>query len=168
MRAAKVTLLILSLIALSVFQVINRMTVNPTTSSGNGNPALLLGAVLIPIFILMVLLWVRVLRVHSVKIRTSLLGLLAISIHLVIAFKYHKHVLNQYREFIKNAFIEKSGTVDLQYVESITSFLGIHVNNQYFNLNTFFMFLTFSIFIAFAYHLWDLVEEKNNATNSRH
>ncbi len=156
MKVAKGMLFIFSLTALAIFQIANRMTAGPTTTSGNGNPVLVGVFILVPIFFLMVMLWVRVFHVHSIGIRTSLIGLFVISIHLIVAFIYQKHALDQYREFIKNAFIEKDGMVDLQYVESITSFLGIHVNNQYFNLNTFFMFFTFSIFVAFVYLLWDL------------
>lgn len=60
---------------------------------------------------------------------------------------------------IKNALIEKDGYVDIQYLQSITSGLTIHVNNQFFNINTFFMFLTSTIFIALIYNVSALLEK---------
>lgn len=160
MRAAKITMLILTIISFCLFQVMNRMTVSPTTSSGNGNPALFFGMILVPIFVLMFLLWLRILRVHAVQMKATIIGLVVTSIHLIISFLYQRNALDHYREFVKSELLKKYKSVDVQYVESITSFLSIHINNQYFNINTFFMFLSFSLLLAFAYYLWDLFDAK--------
>lgn len=124
------------------------MTVSPVTISGNGNPALIVVAILLPMFFLMVILWVRILKVHSISKRFYIVGIILTFVHLILAFIYQRISLTNYRDVIKDALIEKNGEVDDQYVQSITTVLDIHVNNQYFNINTFFMFISLSIFIA--------------------
>ncbi|MGE7926714.1 hypothetical protein [Lysinibacillus xylanilyticus] len=160
MKDAKVTLFMTSFVVLLLFYVSNQMTVRPGTISGNGNPALLVGAPLLPLFILMVLSWGRIFRVHSINQRFSIVGIILTFVHLIIAFIYQRISLANYREIIKDAYFEKYGEVDSQYLQQITTGLTIHVNNQYFNVNTFFMFISFSIFIALAFYLWDTQENK--------
>ncbi|WP_197140877.1 hypothetical protein [Lysinibacillus sphaericus] len=137
------------------------MTVSPVTISGNGNPALIVVAILLPMFFLMVILWVRILKVHSISKRFYIVGIILTFVHLILAFIYQRISLTNYRDVIKDALIEKNGEVDDQYVQSITTVLDIHVNNQYFNINTFFMFISLSIFIALVvFYLLDSQEEK--------
>ncbi|MGE7689791.1 hypothetical protein ACQKMI_11315 [Lysinibacillus sp. NPDC097214] len=165
MKAAKLTLFITSLVVLILFYVININTVSPITVSGNGNPFLLVVAPLLPLFILMVLLWGRILRVHSISQRFSIVGIILTFVHLMIAFIYQRISLANYRDIIKDAYLEKYGKVDSQYIQDITTVLSIHVNNQYFNVNTFFMFISFSIFIAFIFYLWGIHENKIENSN---
>ena len=73
---------------------------------------------------------------------------------------YQKSQLSEYRQVIKSALMKRNGVVDEEYVNAITEGLSIHINNQYFNFNTYFMFLTFSIFVANVYFLWDILEKK--------
>ncbi|MBG9453794.1 hypothetical protein ABE61_06790 [Lysinibacillus sphaericus] len=161
MKVAKITLLITSLVVLLLFYLSNRMTVSPVTISGNGNPALIVVAILLPMFFLMVILWVRILKVHSISKRFYIVGIILTFVHLILAFIYQRISLTNYRDVIKDALIEKNGEVDDQYVQSITTVLDIHVNNQYFNINTFFMFISLSIFIALVvFYLLDSQEEK--------
>jgi len=137
------------------------MTVSPVTISGNGNPALIVVAILLPMFFLMVILWVRILKVHSISKRFYIVGIILTFVHLILAFIYQRISLTNYRDVIKDALIEKNGEVDDRYVQSITTVLDIHVNNQYFNINTFFMFISLSIFIALVvFYLLDSQEEK--------
>lgn len=161
MKVAKITLLITSLVVLLLFYLSNRMTVSPVTISGNGNPALIVVAILLPMFFLMVILWVRILKVHSISKRFYIVGIILTFVHLILAFIYQRISLTNYRDVIKDALIEKNGEVDDRYVQSITTVLDIHVNNQYFNINTFFMFISLSIFIALVvFYLLDSQEEK--------
>lgn len=160
LKGTKLTLFITSLGVLLLFYLNNQMTVRPGTISGNGNPALIVGASLLPLFIFMVLLWRRIFRVHSISQRFSIVGIILTFIHLIIAFIYQRISLANYREIIKDAYLEKYGEVDSQYLQQITTGLTIHVNNQYFNVNTFLMFISFSIFIALALYLWDTQENK--------
>ncbi|MFF2176164.1 hypothetical protein ACFVT8_06875 [Lysinibacillus sp. NPDC058147] len=163
MKGAKLKLFITSLVVLLLFYLMNQMTTRPGTISGNGNPALIVVTILIPLFILMVFLWGRIFRVHSINQRFSIVGIILTFVHLTIAFIYQRIALANYRNIIKDALIKEGGEVDNQYLQDITTGLTIHVNNQYFNLNTFFMFISFSIFIALAFYLWDTRE--NNIGN---
>ncbi|WP_057762764.1 hypothetical protein [Cytobacillus praedii] len=148
MKGVKIILLIVYLLVLGVFLVINQMTPTPSASSGNGNPALLLAWVILPLLYFSVLLWIRILRRYSINTFFSLGWLFVIIIHQIIAFSYQKREINEYRQVIKNTLFKRYGNVDEEYVRTITKVLSIHVNNQYFNLNTYFMFVTFSILVA--------------------
>jgi hypothetical protein len=162
MKIAKITLFVVSILALGVFLLVNQMTPNPGTSSGNGNPALLIAWILIPLLIFMVILWVRIFRVHSINTTIFIISIFGILVHLTGAFFFQKNALNEYRQVIQEALIKRNGVADADYIQSITSGLSFHVNNQYFNINTYFMFLTFSIFLAIVYNFWDLWEKKES------
>ena len=160
MKIAKIMLFIVCILALGVFMVINQLTPNPGASSGNGNPGFFISWILLPLFYFMVILWVRIFRVHSINIYGYIICMFGIIVHLVTAFFYQKNQLSEYRQVIKSALIKRNGVADEEYVNAITEGLSIHVNNQYFNFNTYFMFLTFSIFVAIVYILWDIWEKK--------
>lgn len=162
MKATKVTLIILSLLTLVIFLMINQSTVEPGSSSGNGNPLLLMTFVLVPILILMVICWVIIMRVHNLNRKNSIVILSISFIHIIGAFVYHRYSLNNYIEVIRNAIIERNGSVNSDYLNDITSIFSIHVNNQYFNVNTFLVFISISILIALIYHLWDLFDRRKN------
>ena len=163
MKFAKITLFIVNILALGIFLIVNQMTPTPGTSSGNGNPALLIAWILIPLLIFMVILWVRIFHVNSISTTVFIISIFGILVHLAVAFFYQKNELNEYRHVIKNAFINRDGVADPEYIQSITSGLSIHVNNQYFNTNTYFMYVTFSIFVAIVYTLWDIWEKKEKS-----
>ncbi|VDG98585.1 Uncharacterised protein [Lysinibacillus sphaericus] len=161
MKIAKITLFVVSLLLLGVFLLGNQMTPNPGTSSGNGNPALLIVFMLIPVFIFMVFLWVRIFHVHSLGNTAIIISILAILVQLSAAFIYQRHAFVEYRQVIEDALLKNYGVEDAEYVQSITTGLSIHVNNQYFNLNTYFMFVTFSILIAIVYTVFEKKEKAN-------
>lgn len=154
-------LIVVGILALGVFLLINQMTPEPGTTSGNGNPALLIALILIPLFIIMVILWVRIFRMRSISTPVYIFGIVGILSHLTIAFMYRQKELNEYREVIKDALISRDGVADAEYVQAITSGLSIHINNQNFNINTYFMFVTFSILVAIVYLLSDNAGKKN-------
>ena len=155
MKIAKITLLVASILSLGIFLLSKQMTPIPGTTSGNGNPALFLSLILIPLFVLMVILWIRILNVHSFSNNVLIIGILGIFIHLTVGLLYQRNALIEYRQIIEDALFKKEGVVDAEYLQSITSLFSIHVNNQYFNLNTFFMFVTFSILVAILYTIWE-------------
>ena len=163
MKFAKITLFVVNILVLGVFLLGKQMTPIPGTSSGNGNPAILIAWFLIPVLIFVVILWVRIFRANSISITFFIISIFGILVHLTVAFFYQKNELNEYRQVIKNALINRDGVADAEYIQSITSGLSIHVNNQYFNINTYFMFVTFSIFVAIVYTLWDLWEKKEKS-----
>ncbi|MFS0816172.1 hypothetical protein ABC382_04235 [Lysinibacillus sp. 1P01SD] len=159
MKATKLVLLAVQLIVLVLFMGIHLMTATPGSSSGNGNPALLLLMIVVPLFIIMVLLWQRIFRYYKLTKQVVIIGLLFTSLHIIAGIMYQRMELDNYRGVIEKALIKQYGYADQQYLLDITSGLTIHVNNQYFNLNTFFMLVSFSVFIAL---LWLVVLEEKN------
>ncbi|QPQ30798.1 hypothetical protein [Lysinibacillus sp. JNUCC 51] len=109
MKGTKLTLFIASLGVLLLFYLNNQMTVRPGTISGNGNPALIVGASLLPLFIFMVILWGRIFQVHSISQSFSIAGIILTFVHLIIAFIYQKISLANYREIIKDAYLKSMG-----------------------------------------------------------
>lgn len=160
LKSTKIVLIVVYVVVLVVFLVINQMTPRPGTSSGNGNPALLLACVLLPLFYYIVILWIRIFRVHSINIYVFIGCMFGIIVHQIIAFFYQKSEWNEYRQVIKNAEFKRYGIVDEEYFHAITNGLSIHGNNQYFNYNTYFMFVTFSLFVAIVCNL--LEKKKRN------
>jgi heme/copper-type cytochrome/quinol oxidase subunit 2 len=150
MKIAKSLLLVISVIILGIFLFFNKTTPQPGASSGNGNPAILAVLFLIPLFILLVLLWVRVFTVHSISNLGLMIFAIGNVIHLIIAFFYQKKEFNEYRQVIAEAILKRTGFVDMEYIDAITRGLSIHVNNQYFNLNTYFMFMSLQWLLPFC------------------
>lgn len=165
MKFAKVKLFVVHILALGIFLIVNQVTPTPGDTSGNGNPALLIIWILIPLLIFMVILWVHIFRMSSISTTFFIISIFGILIHLTVAIFYQKNELNKYREVIKIALINREGVADAQYIQSITSGLDIHVNNQNFNINTYFMFVTFSILLAIVYTLWNTREKKGKSLN---
>ncbi|MEK5231995.1 hypothetical protein MHB42_09490 [Lysinibacillus sp. FSL K6-0232] len=54
--------------------------------------------------------------------------------------------------------LQQNGTADLHYINAITTGLTIHVNNQYFNLYTFFLLISVSVLLAC---LWCLMDKQD-------
>jgi len=142
------------------------MTVTPGTTSGNGNPALFIGFTLIPIMISMVFLWIRIINTKTIKNKFLIAGMLLIVIHWIIAFMYQMKEFRIYKEVIKNALLEKDGVVSTEYLNSITSIFSVYVNNQYFNLNTFIMFLTLSLFVAILFCILGRLEKSQTKSQN--
>lgn len=142
-----------ALIALGLVLFGNRMTPSPGTSSGNGNPAILLLIPLGILFLGLVYQWVLVWKdVKMSRTRLSLL-ILALAGYITAGYVYQLHRLEGYREVLAEAFKLKWGTVDWEHIEDITTggLLSIHLNNQFFNWNTYFMMVAFSLLLGFLY-----------------
>ena len=160
MKNKKITLCIICLLVLGVFLIINQMTPNPGTSSGNGNPALLIAWVLLPFFFVMFFLWVQIFRKHTISTSFQIISISGITIHLIVAFLYQRYELNKYKQVIKDALIKRDGGVDAEYFNAITKGMSIHINNQNFNFNTYFMFISFSILVSIVYLFLDGLTKK--------
>ncbi|MFF2797052.1 hypothetical protein [Lysinibacillus xylanilyticus] len=165
MKFAKVKLFIVHILVLGTFLIVNQVTPSPGDTSGNGNPALLIIWILIPLLIFIVILWVHIFRMSSISTTFFIISIFGILVHLTVSIFYQKKELNEYREVIKIALIKREGVADAQYIQSITSGLDIHMNNQNFNINTYFMFVTFSILLAIIYTLWNTWEKKEKIQN---
>ncbi|MGE7909326.1 hypothetical protein [Lysinibacillus xylanilyticus] len=165
MKFAKVKLFIVHILVLGIFLIVNQVTPSPGDMSGNGNPALLIIWILIPLLIFIVILWVHIFRMSSISTTVFIISIFGILVHLTVSIFYQKNELNEYREIIKIALIKREGVANAEYIQSITSGLDIHMNNQNFNINTYFMFVTFSILLAIIYTLWNTWEKKEKSQN---
>lgn len=142
-KALFATLIIIFLI----FMFGNSMTTTPGRSSGNGNPAILLLFPLSIFFIVLTFQWFKVFKGKMIsKKRVIILSLLVICHH-VIGVYFQIMSFRSYRIFLAKVYEGQFGTIDWDYINSITSGLSIHINNQYFNINTYFLFLSLSLFI---------------------
>lgn len=159
MKLAKTGLILTIIITGSIFYLMHAMTVQPGSISGNGNPALIFIAPLAICFVILVVLWKRVFVVHQMSKRFVKVGMLLTGGYVIIGFVLQRIGLNRYKDVIYKAILEAEGQVDLHYVESITSGLSIHVNNQYFNVNTFFMFISITLLLAFYTYKQDIQVE---------
>jgi hypothetical protein len=149
----KMLLMGVCLLAALLFWFANIMNPNPGQTSGNGNPAILLAGILILLFCYLVYLWVRTFRRFPIKPYYFRISMAAIITHLIVASLYQRSSFHNYRNVLADAYQEDFGFVDWQYIDSITSFMSIHINNQYFNMNTYLMFLTSSILVALVVDL---------------
>ncbi|TKC18873.1 hypothetical protein [Robertmurraya kyonggiensis] len=147
-RKEKIVLLVLCIFTMLLFWLGNLMNPKPGSSSGNGNPAILIMWTLVPLFCYLVYLWFRVIRSYTIKKMIISLGSLLILVHLIVAYLYQRSAFLKYREILAEAYKANFGFIDWEYIDQITTFSSIHVNNQYFNPNTYLMFLTASILIA--------------------
>jgi len=135
------------IITLLIFWFGNAMTTTPGRSSGNGNPAIILFIPLFILFIVLVFQWFKIFRHKIISIKTILICSLVAICHQVLGIYYQMISFRNYRDFLAEVYEGQFGEVDWQYVHSITTGLSIHINNQYFNINTYLLFLNFSLFV---------------------
>lgn len=123
-----------------IFYLGNLMTVQPEYISGNGNPALI-GLFLFFFFMLLFMLgWMELMA--NVHPRLLWSGFLFIPVLLVSAYRYQMNAFDRYRVYVTEIVLNQPGRGDLDYANSITSdVFSIYMNNQLFNVNTFFMYV---------------------------
>ncbi|MFE8699683.1 hypothetical protein ACFYKX_03485 [Cytobacillus sp. FJAT-54145] len=131
-----------------LFYFINIMTPHPGQSSGNGNPAIIVMGVIVLLFIWSVLLWGRVLSNFDFPYKVYRIFIIFILLHWTFGVYFQRQSFLEYRELLSSIQQKNFGVVDLEYISQITSFMSIHVNNQYFNANTYLLCLSLSILIA--------------------
>lgn len=136
------------IITIPLFWFGNLMNPNPGSSSGNGNPAIIIMAILLVLFLTMVYFWIKIIINYSIKSSVSILGILLISAHLIVSFLYQRNSFLNYKQILANSYKEQFGYIDWTYIDQITSFFSMHMNAQYFNVNTYFMFITSAILIS--------------------
>ncbi|MDQ0208630.1 hypothetical protein [Alkalicoccobacillus murimartini] len=142
----KLILLLLYVLTAGIF-LLCHLTASSTVpfSAGNGNVALYFIIILIPILIGIVYLLSDFLRhlVINKKHLNIIILLLITQICLGIFYQYNQ--LDNYRDTLANAYFDYFGYHDMEYIHMITVGFSSQLNNQYFNLNTWFMFLSFTI-----------------------
>ncbi|MBU9711723.1 hypothetical protein [Evansella tamaricis] len=149
MKKAWISITIATVISGLLFYVMNLMTPSAGIDSGNGNPAIVLIPILFPLFVYLVYSWIKVLKFFHMTLRVGISTLLLITFHWVIGLYIHRVMFDRHRETLADAYEQLFGYVDWEYIDHITSsLLSIHTNKLYFNLNTFFMYLTLSILLS--------------------
>ncbi|MGG3506564.1 hypothetical protein ABES58_13910 [Paenibacillus lautus] len=130
----------------------NAMTPKPGTSSGNGNPVILLLIPLSILFLVLVLQWIRMFKDLKMSLSKLSMLILALAGYIIAGYVFQLHRLEIYRDIQADAFELRYGEVDWNHIESITTgILSIHMNNQFFNWNTYFMMIAFSLLLCFIY-----------------
>lgn len=157
-------LLVNMLVSLVLVLFGHAMTPRLGTSSGNGNPAILLFIPLIILFLLLVYQWIRVFKDAKISLGRLSVFVTALVGYIIAGYVYQLHRLEIYREIQADAFESKFGYIDWPHIESITSgILSIHMNNQFFNWNTYLMMLAFSLLLCFLYRLIQALMNKKQA-----
>lgn len=116
--------------------------------SGNGNPAGILVAILLllcPFIIIgIIILFDKVNAKNS-----SLLVTMGLTItYNYIGYIHQKNNYLLYKEFIKQKIIHSEDVTDVTYSKGMLDGFSIYMNSQFFNLNTYFMYLCFILFLA--------------------
>lgn len=136
------------IITFLVFMLGNAMTATPGRVSGNGNPALLLFLPLFVLFPLLIFQWFKVFRNKPIRPGTTIVLTMLIICHHVIGIYMQIKSFQSYRLLLANVYEAEYGEIDWSYIDSITSGISIHVNNQYFNSNTYLMLVSLSLLIG--------------------
>jgi hypothetical protein len=161
-------LLINALVCLILVLFGNAMTPIPGGSSGNGNPAILLLIPLSILFLVLVYQWIRVWKGVKVSLSRLSLLILALTGYIITGYIYQLHRLEIYRTIQAEAFESRYGEVDWVHIESITTgILSIHMNNQFFNVNTYFMLVAFSLLLCFGYKLIEGLMNRRQGTSAK-
>ncbi|MCZ8538313.1 hypothetical protein M9R32_14040 [Paenisporosarcina quisquiliarum] len=117
------------------------------------------------LFFFLVYLWKRIIDALRLTRTTKLIVIAANIAHFILGILYQRSAFLAYRQVIANANEKEYGYVDWVYIDQITSFqsLSIHLNNQYFNVNTFLLFCSLSILLALS---WNLISNRNPSVNT--
>lgn len=151
-------LLIINLVILSLlFLFGNSLTTIPGRSSGNGNPAIMLLIPLSILFIILILQWIYLFKDKKISLKNLLTGLIVIVVHFLVGINYQLVRHRKYRNFLAEVYEDNYGFKDWEYINSITTGFSIHINNQFFNWNTFFLLVSLSIFIWLLFCLIKIV-----------
>ncbi|MGW8826190.1 hypothetical protein ACWGNU_29155 [Paenibacillus lautus] len=165
-RFAALIIIALALLGMVLFG--NMMTPRPGSSSGNGNPAILLLIPLSILFLMLVYQWIRIFKDLKMPLSWLSLVILALAGYITAGYAYQLHRLEIYREILAEAFQLRWGQTDWDHIESITSggLLSIHMNNQFFNWNTYFMMIAFSLLLCFMYKLIQHIMNRRQGTSA--
>ncbi|WFB56726.1 hypothetical protein [Paenibacillus sp. BR1-192] len=165
-RFAALIIIALALLGMVLFG--NMMTPRPGSSSGNGNPAILLLIPLSILFLMLVYQWFRIFKQLKMPLSWLSLVILALAGYITAGYAYQLHRLEIYREILAEAFQLRWGQTDWEHIESITSggLLSIHMNNQFFNWNTYFMMIAFSLLLCFMYKLIQHIMNRRQGTSA--
>lgn len=149
---SKVLLILMNICSGLLFFFINQMTPHPSQTSGNGNPAIPLIILLFFLFCYLAFLWLKTFNNIIIKRLHLILVMLIITIFWIIGVLYQKAAFIVRRDVLAEAYKVKHGSTDWEYINQITSsILSIHVNNHYFNVVTYFIFISAPLLIAIIF-----------------
>lgn len=135
------------LICVGIFYLGNSMTVNPEQTSGNGNPMLLALPILLLIGGIIVRGWMAMIMNWNSRLLWG--GFVVILVLLYTAYRYQANEFDRYRTYVKDIVMNDRWRADLDYANSITSdVFSIYMNNQLYNMNTFFMYVGLTLWIG--------------------
>lgn len=126
----------------------NGMTLKLGSSSGNGNSAILLFFPLFILFIILVFQWFQLFRNKKSNMKLNIALVILLISHIIVGIYYQTKSYHRYR--LTEVFIDQFGYFDKIHIDSITSAFSIHINNQYFNWNTYFLLINVSMLIWFC------------------
>lgn len=156
-------MIVLLIISGFLFCFGNQMTATPGSSSGNGNLAILSMIALvfiIPIFIYFLMITLKNLRLKLGFLVTMII--LSLS-YMIVRFLYQSNEYSKYKNLVKEIVLAEGVTKDLDYIDSITSdIFSPFMNSQFFNLNTYVMFICFVIFMSSMIILYLKKEEHDD------
>ncbi|WP_068607680.1 hypothetical protein [Paenibacillus swuensis] len=141
-------LVITLLLLLAVMKFGEMTTATPGRSSGNGNPSILLLVPITVLWVLLVVQWRRWLSARDPSNRFLRVTVGMSLLYMIAGVVYQIHRFKLYKTLLAEAYQSKFGEVDETYIDAITTGLTIHVNNQYFNANTFVITVCLAYFIA--------------------
>ncbi|WP_080846186.1 hypothetical protein [Cytobacillus gottheilii] len=124
----------------------NLMTPAPGSSSGNGNPAILFVLLLPFILFYLIMFWRGIF--HGLSKKKKWIIAVAGSAYCASAVMYQRWSFVRYVDEMRQGYREQFGYADEEYIQDIAVFLSIHVNNQYFTINTFIAFVVLTIVIG--------------------
>ena len=143
---SKLILVILYSLTAGIFLLCNlTASTKPPFSSGNGNIAIIFVLILIPITVSII--WILSILLRHLEISKKYLNSLILFLisHICFGIFYQYNKLDDYRDMLANAYFDLMGFHDKEYIHMITVGFSNQLNNQYFNINTWFVFLSFTI-----------------------
>ncbi|PKR76763.1 hypothetical protein CEY16_13160 [Halalkalibacillus sediminis] len=149
MKKRYIFLTLTCLLTGGLFYLIHQAAPSPEMYSSNGNPVLLLIPLIFILFCILVALWSKVLAQSNLKISWLVIGMVVIIIHWSLGLVYQQVLFQNYRKILVDAHKEHYEVIDWAYINQATdTWVSTHVNGLLYNINTFFMFLTLSIFVS--------------------
>jgi hypothetical protein len=104
---------IISIISAVLFYIIHLMNPSPGQSSGNGNPAIILMFILVPLFCYLVILWIKLFKKVNLNPTLLLLSIVVIATHWMVGYFYQRGSLIKYKNILQEAYHEHHGFVEM-------------------------------------------------------
>lgn len=139
-------LIIALIVCAGIFYLGNLMTVHPATTSGNGNPMLLALPILFIMGVMIVRGWMEVITNWNKRLLWS--GCALTPLLLYAAYRYQETEFDLYRTYVTEIVMKDEWRADWDYANSVTDIFSIYMNNQLYNVNTFFMYIGLTLWIG--------------------